>query len=68
MKRYLWIILAACGLFICGLTHLYELLLGQLPFWLYLGLLGLSLALLLTGVIWGLVRVFGGKKPSAPQA
>lgn len=67
MKQYLWLIFAAAGLLLWGAVHLWELILGPVTFWLYLGLMGLSLLLLLTGVIWGLARVFRRPKALPPQ-
>ena len=61
MKRYVWLIVATVGLLVCVLTHVYELLFGQLGFWIYLILMGVSLALMLIGVILGLIRVFSKK-------
>ncbi len=65
MKSYLWIILAAAGLAVWAFTHLYELIFGLLPFWIYLGLMGVSLLLLLAGIIMGLIRVFSRKKDAS---
>ena len=65
--KYLWIVFAGAGLLLCILTHLYELVFGQLSFWIYLGLIGISLVLLLVGVILGLVRVFAQKKGPTTQ-
>ncbi len=67
MKRYIWLIVAAVGLLVCVLTHVYELFFGQLGFWIYLILMGVSLVLMLIGVILGLVRVFSKKHSTTLQ-